>query len=161
MRRSDKEITDRNEIDRVFREAQVCRIGLVDGERAYIVPLSYGYDPAGTGTLHFHGAKEGHKLDLMRTGMSVAFEIDHQAEIVYRDEDVACTYGTHYESLMGYGSLSFPESIDEKSAALQAIMEHYTGRDAFEMPEQAVRAVNVFSITIEAVMGKRSPGTKR
>ena len=62
MRRAEKEITDRAQIDSIIQEAGVCRIGLVDGDEAYIVPMNFGY---ADGCLWFHCAKEGRKMDLV------------------------------------------------------------------------------------------------
>ena len=43
MRRKDREITERAEIEAILREAQVCRIALADDDGPYIVPMSFGY----------------------------------------------------------------------------------------------------------------------
>ena len=47
MRRSEREITNRTEIDAIIRSCQVCRVGLADGIEPYIVPMSFGYDGVG------------------------------------------------------------------------------------------------------------------
>jgi nitroimidazol reductase NimA-like FMN-containing flavoprotein (pyridoxamine 5'-phosphate oxidase superfamily) len=58
MRRKDREITDRAEIEAILNEAPVCRIGLAEGGEPYIVPMCFGYD----GTfLYLHSAPEASK----------------------------------------------------------------------------------------------------
>ena len=66
MRRSNREITDRNEILQVMERCDVCRLALNDGEYPYILPLNFGMEQAGEQIiLYFHGATEGKKLDLI------------------------------------------------------------------------------------------------
>ena len=63
MRKKNKEITDIDEIEGIIKKATCCRIGLVDGDEPYIVPLNFGYENS---TLYFHGASEGRKIDLIK-----------------------------------------------------------------------------------------------
>ncbi len=44
MRRHDKEISTRREIDEIIRAALVCRIAFANGDEPYVVPISFGYD---------------------------------------------------------------------------------------------------------------------
>ena len=46
MRRKEKEITDRREIDGIMRSCSVCRLGLARENVPYIIPVSFGYDGA-------------------------------------------------------------------------------------------------------------------
>ncbi len=59
MRRKEKEIADKSEIESIIRKSLVCRLGIVDAGLPYIVPLCFGYD---NGALFFHSAKEGRKI---------------------------------------------------------------------------------------------------
>jgi nitroimidazol reductase NimA-like FMN-containing flavoprotein (pyridoxamine 5'-phosphate oxidase superfamily) len=56
LRRTDKEITDKSEIESIIRKSLVCRLGLTDNARPYIVPLCFGYTD---NRLYFHSATEG------------------------------------------------------------------------------------------------------
>jgi len=42
MRRGDKAITDRRQIDEIIRGSLVCRLALVQDGRPYLVPLERG-----------------------------------------------------------------------------------------------------------------------
>ena len=65
MRRRDREITDREKMLEIVAECDCCRLGLVDNGEAYIVPMNFGFEDAGSAlTLYFHCAAEGRKLDL-------------------------------------------------------------------------------------------------
>jgi nitroimidazol reductase NimA-like FMN-containing flavoprotein (pyridoxamine 5'-phosphate oxidase superfamily) len=53
LRRAEKEITDKAEVEAVLTEAEVGRLGTsVDG-RPYVVPLNFAYEE---GKIFFHGA---------------------------------------------------------------------------------------------------------
>ena len=43
MRRKDREVSDQEEIQKIFDDCKVCRIGIVDEDGPYIVPMNYGY----------------------------------------------------------------------------------------------------------------------
>lgn len=42
MRRNEHELTDQERVEALIRSCQVCRPGVVDGDRPYIVPLNFG-----------------------------------------------------------------------------------------------------------------------
>ena len=64
MRRTDRQITDRSEIDRLLSEARYATIALAEGDRPYVVTLSCGFD-ASNNRLCFHVARSGRKLDII------------------------------------------------------------------------------------------------
>ena len=47
MRRSDREITDEQELLQVISECDVCRLALNDEEVPYILPLNFGEEVSG------------------------------------------------------------------------------------------------------------------
>ena len=51
MRRKDKEISDESGIRAIIKKAFVCRLGMVNGNKPYLVPLCFGYDD---NVLYFH-----------------------------------------------------------------------------------------------------------
>jgi len=73
MRRTEKEIENRAEIDSIIRRNQVCRVGLSEQGSPYVVPLCFGYDGE---SLYFHCAREGRKLDILRQNDKVCLETD-------------------------------------------------------------------------------------
>ena len=72
MRRKDREVTEMEEIQQIFDECKVCRIGIMDENGPYIVPVNYGYvREEGKVILYIHGAREGKKIDLIRKNANV------------------------------------------------------------------------------------------
>ena len=62
MRRKDKEIKDKFEIETIINRAEVCRIGLSDDNMPYVIPVNYGYR---NNCLYIHSASEGKKIDII------------------------------------------------------------------------------------------------
>lgn len=150
MRRSDKEIVDEAGIRAILEQATVCRLGLVDGDRPYVVPLCFGYRDD---VLYFHGASEGRKIDVLRRNPRVCFEFDLIGEPV--ESESACNWSMRYQSVIGFGEAVFVEGLEEKREALNVIMAHYS-KGAFEFPEKALSATSVFRVEIERMTAKQS-----
>jgi hypothetical protein len=151
MRRKDKEITDIKEIEGIIKKAIYCRIGLVDGDEPYIVPVCFGYE---RNALYFHSASEGRKVELMRKNNKVCFEIDTDVEVV-KPEEPSCDWTMKYRSVIGVGRAHILEGDEEKSYGLRLILKHYTGGD-FSFPKAELDSVLVARIDIESITGKKS-----
>lgn len=151
MRRAEKNIASRAEIDTVIRDCLVCRLALALNDEPYLVPVSFGYDGA---AIYFHTAPEGRKLTILAHNPRVCFEFERDVELV-RHPINACRWTLHYESVIGAGQVT--ELLDEadKLAGLNKIMEHYSGRE-WEMTTVAIDATRVWKIVIDEVSGKRS-----
>lgn len=150
MRRSDKQIKDKAEIEHIIHASTICRLALCDGDRPYIVPLSFGYRD---GILYFHSAQEGKKLDLLHRNPSVCFEFDLDCRVT-RSGDV-CNWGVVYRSVVGTGRATFIEDPEAKREALAVIVAQYGG-ESFDLPLASVNRTRVFAVTIEEVSGKQS-----
>ncbi|MFH1081040.1 MAG: pyridoxamine 5'-phosphate oxidase family protein [Pseudomonadota bacterium] len=150
MRRGEKEITDRAEIDSIIRRSQVCRLGLSDGGQPYVVPLCFGYDGK---DLYFHCAKEGRKLDVLRKNNRVCLEFDIVEGLVEAGQ--GCDWGIRYQSVIGFGSARLIEDAEEKKSALNLLMAQYSIR-TFSFPEATLSRTAVVKVVIETLTGKQS-----
>ena len=43
MRRKEKEITDRAEMEAILRRGEICRLAMANDNTPYVVALNYGY----------------------------------------------------------------------------------------------------------------------
>ena len=150
MRRKDKAIDELAEIEQIVRRSLVCRLGLSEKNRPYIVPLSFGFRD---GTLYFHSAPEGKKIEILRKNSKVCFEFDLDHEVVADKE--GCKWGMKYRSVIGFGKASIVQDIQEKKAGLNAIMEHYSGGTC-GYPEAAIHNTLVIKVEIKSMTGKKS-----
>jgi len=150
MRRTDKEITDRAEIEEILERGQVCHLGLVDNGLPYIVPVNYGYLD---GCLYVHSAREGRKIDIIRRNNVVSFNIYVDNGLV--KSGVACNWGMRYRSVMGMGTAALVDGREEKEQALRIIMRHYAGpAESFEASR--MNSLLIIKIQIDSLAGKKS-----
>ncbi len=150
MRRSDRELTDRADIDDVINRARICHLALCKNSVPYVVPMNYGY---ADGCLYFHSAIEGRKIDILRSNNTVSFAI-------YVDErlatsDVACKWSTRYKSVIGEGKAFLVEELQKKEAAMAIIMRHYSDQEFTFDPVQLNKAV-IIKVIIDSLSGKQS-----
>ena len=151
MRRRDKEICTREEIDAVIRAAEVCHLALARGNEPYLVPVSFGYDGK---ALYIHTAAKGRKIDFIEANNRVCFELEADVALV-RNEGEACEWTFSFQSVIGYGVIAELTRLDEKAHALNQIMRHYSGRE-WDIPGNRAATTRVWRIEIESVKGKRS-----
>lgn len=150
MRRTDKEITDRTEIDAIINQAQVCHLAMAQSNRPYIVPLNFGYED---GIIYIHSATEGMKLDIIRENQQVCIEFEVDIEVVSGDYGERCT--TKYRSAIAFGHASIVTDIDEKRHACDVLMHHYTDHNA-ACPDDILARTTIIRIDIESITGKQS-----
>ena len=147
MRRRDRERTDRAKMLEIVAECDCCRLGLVDNGEAYIVPMNFGFEDAGSAlTLYFHCAAEGRKLDLIGSGADVSFEMDCSHAL--RAADIACAFSYSYGCVMGRGHAAPVTDRDEKLHALGLIMRHYSGKADWSFDPRALERLTIIRLTV-------------
>jgi nitroimidazol reductase NimA-like FMN-containing flavoprotein (pyridoxamine 5'-phosphate oxidase superfamily) len=151
MRRRDREITSRAEIDAIIHSALVCRIALAVGNQPYVVPISIGYDGE---ALFIHTAKSGRKIEFIEANSRVCFELEGNVSLQVDDRD-ACNWTFAFESVIGYGTITELETNEDKARGLNQIMLHYSGHE-WDIDDAATSTTRVWRIDIESVTGKRS-----
>lgn len=150
MRRKEKEITDRSEIEAVIKKALVCRLAMADENGPYIVPLCFGFR---NNTLYFHSATHGKKLDILRNNPRICFEIEGDCGI--RSGDRACEFSMRYSSIIGFGTAEFVEEPGAKRDALDVIMAQYSD-GKFTYTESVIKKTAIIKVDIDAMTGKAS-----
>lgn len=153
MKRRDREIETREEMQYVLDTCKVIRIAMYDKDGIYILPMNFGYIYEGEKLVFYlHAALEGKKLDLLRENQKVGFELDCDHELI--EGRVACQYGFRYASIVGQGNADIVEDPQEKIKALSILMKCQTGKE-FEFNERLVSIVSVIKVTAEEYSGKR------
>jgi len=152
MRRQDREIQDRAQIDQIIDAAVVCRLGLCKDGIPYVVPISFGYDGQ---HIYFHGAAEGTKVDYMTANPRVCVEFEADVRLA-ADERSACGWSVSYRSVIGHGVVEEIADPDAKRHALNQIMKHYAGRENWAFDPGQLAQTRTWCITIEAITGKHS-----
>jgi len=150
MRRKDKEMDERAMIDSVIERAKVCHLGMCNDGIPYIVPMCFGYEG---NTIFLHCAKEGRKIEFLKSNSTVCFEFETDCEVKIGDKP--CSFSMKYRSVMGYGEASFVEDIDAKRKAFEIIMKQYA-QGSFTFPEEALESIAIIMIRVAEITGKKS-----
>lgn len=150
MRLFEYEIKDQTEIDDIIRSAKVCRLGMSVDDQPYVVPLCFGYE---AGSLFFHSAGEGKKLDMLEVNSNVCFEFDldpalHQA-------DKPCDWGMTYRSVIGFGTASIVDDLEVKRQGFDAIMRQYSD-GSFTYPDGELKGTSIIKVEILSMTGKKN-----
>lgn len=112
MRRKDREITGRENIEPIMQACKVCRVAMTGTDGwPYVIPMNFGYtwDEDGL-TLYFHGGVKGKKIDSLKADPRVCFELDCE-EGLTGEGDLACRYSYAFSSIVGYGKVEFAKWI--------------------------------------------------
>lgn len=154
MRRTDREITGREEILAVLRQCDCCRLGLCDGERPYVVPVNFGTaEENGRVVIYIHGASAGKKLELLRKNPNVCIEADRGHRLL--PAETACAFSMEYESVIGFGKAELLTS-EAAVEGLDAIMKQYAPEASGWTYDPAVlSSITVIRIPLDEMTGKR------
>lgn len=144
---------DNERIDRFILSCDTIRLGFLDPEGAYIVPLNFGFThEGGQRRFYFHSAKEGRKMDCLLRGGPVGFELDRTHEIT-GGADASC-WTALYESVIGTGTVQLIEEPGEKIRALDLIMLHYAGKGGWDYKEATLSRTALFRLDVAALSCK-------
>lgn len=132
----------------LLRRAEVLRLGIVDEDGPYVVPVNFGYED---GRIYVHGARSGRRVAAVADGARVCFEVD-EGEIV-RGE-TPCSFSARFRSVIGYGTARLVTSDAEKRRGLAVLMQHYGG-SADGIPPAKLAITSVLEIEIETIDGKQ------
>jgi len=151
MRRDDKQITNRLEIDEIIKKSDVCRLAFAKDNIPYITPVSFGYDGK---SIFVHTAKTGKKIEFIKENNLVCFEFDADVKTI-GDEEIPCKWTSAYRSVIGYGRIIELINHQEKVSAINQIMLHYSGKE-WDFEESMLKSVKLWKIEIEKISGKKS-----
>ena len=152
MRRREREITDRTEMESVLARATVIHLAMTDNGQPYVVPMNFGY--AG-GCLYLHCAREGRKVSILHRNPSVCFNLVTDEAILPGTEPAGCNFTSRYRSITGTGRLEFLEDDEAKRRGLDIIMAHYASGPFAYRPDVLIRTC-VCRIVIESMTGKKA-----
>ena len=120
-----------------------------DDDYPYAVPLSFAFE---NGTLYFHVAKSGHKLDAVRRHSKASFCV------IGKDEVVPAKYTTYFRSVIAFGKVRILEDTPEKRRVLNLLADKYSPDETTESRdaeiEKLINALYVLAMDIEHLTGK-------
>ncbi len=153
MRRKDREVTDGARINEMIRSCDCCRLGFKDGEGVYILPLNFGFEEKEEGRVfYFHSANEGKKIELIKAQPHVGFELDLKHKL--NSGETACSFSYGFQSVIGQGDIDFVNDKEEKLHAFELIMQHYSGKTDWDIPEAALASVAIIRLRVSELACK-------
>jgi len=150
MRRKDKEINDKEQIEQVIQNAEICRLAMADGDQPYVVPLNFGYRDE---TVYFHCATQGRKIDVLKANPKVCLEFTTDLELVRAEK--SCDWGQRFNCVLAFGQAHLLEDNDAKREALDVIMAHYGGKGG-DYSGGKLKITAVIAVKIDTMTGKGS-----
>ena len=182
MRNEKRKVTDEDELKAIVEACQTVRLGVIDEEGMFIVPMSFGYEwdaddaeafcstnanapaacsdaeePVAHLTLWLHSAGEGRKADAFRAnsagGAPVAIEMDCEDGVI--EGPYACKYSYAFRSIMGSGRIFAIENGEDKVYGLTKIMEHLAPGAPTAFGPGIIERVSVWRVEVDHLTGKR------
>ncbi|GHV30354.1 MFS transporter [Synergistales bacterium] len=151
MRRKDRLVTDRGWIDEILKRGTYLNLGLAASDGwPYIVPICYGYRD---NVIYLHGAAKGMKTDILAENRRACFQITDASEVVRNP--MPAEFSMKYRSVTGFGIVSAITDAQEKTDALNVIMDQYEGPH-IEVKMVEKMGVWVARLDIESVTGKNN-----
>lgn len=147
MRRAERACDSPEFLNAIFDEVEVMTVAFHCGEHPYPVPLNFVHID---GSLYFHCALEGRKLDCITHDSRVGFSIFRFLGI---DRAKATTC---YQSVCGTGTAEFVTDPALKQAALAALAAKYESKCTLPVPDTMLAATAVVRIVITSMTGKRN-----
>ena len=155
MTKRERQITDPQQIRDILDRGKVLHLGLCQDNMPYVVPMNYGYTmEGGKLTVYLHSAVKGKKLDMLRANPRVFFSLE--TDVLPFEGKLPCQYGMVYSSVMGRGTATIVEDVEEKMKAMSVLMKTQTGKD-FTFNEKLVSIVAVIRIDVEEYTAKHRP----
>ena len=115
-------ITSRPEMEKIISSCQVCYLAMSDNDGLpYVLPFNFGYDGE---YIWLHSGPAGKKMDILKSkpNVCIAFSTDH--ELYHQHEQVACSYGMKYKSVLVFGKVEWIDSAEKKIEGLNVIMKN-------------------------------------
>ncbi len=155
MRRKDKEITDKDEIEGLLSTCMVGRLGTCANGIPYITPMNFTYDREAS-RIYLHCANEGRKMDNIRANQNVCFEVEEVTSTLVKQP--TCASSVAYRSVILFGSIKILTDMAAKNDALQKLASKYAPQNPkAPFTDAMLNKTNVLEIEIREMTAKRSP----
>lgn len=151
MRRKDKEVLDQEILHQVINHSMVCRIGLVNDDRPYVIPISFGFDGK---NIYFHSALQGEKVEILKKNKNVCIEFEQDISIIKNEKP--CNWSARYLTVIVHGTADLVADPVKKRYGLSKILAHYGAGENHIFTDKELQSVLVYQITVKEITGKMS-----
>jgi len=156
------EIKSHDKIKEFLDQEHVGRISSIDANGfPQIIPMNFVFL---NDAVYIHSHVKGEKLDNVTQNNKVGFEVDRELEFLpsyFEDPHDASLADTLYISVVIKGIASFVTNREEKTLALNGLMEKYQPEgqyDPLSSDMKVLDAVTVIKVTSQTIHGKYKIG---
>lgn len=158
MRRKQCAVTDEEQVTKILERCRVGRLA-TNGKDGfpYVVPLNFVF---WQGSVYFHCAQKGEKMDNILRDPKVCFEVDIPLSYVGSECNPSlppCQVHQLYHSVIIRGRAELVDDIEEKVGALNAMMASHEERPGFneiQADMAGVKICSVVAVRIESITAK-------
>ena len=156
MRRPERELTDKETIAAILRQAPVGRIATVNQKGIPVIkPVNFLYLDR---KIYIHSSMKGEKIKDIKRGSPICFEVDEPIAYVMASQ-VACKASYYYRSIIVKGKAILVKDLNKKLKVLKKMMEKYQpeGNDG-GISVEILKKTAIIEILIEEITGKENLG---
>jgi nitroimidazol reductase NimA-like FMN-containing flavoprotein (pyridoxamine 5'-phosphate oxidase superfamily) len=156
MRHPERELKNRETMIALLERSPVGRLATVNPEGFPVIkPVNFLYLD---GRIYLHSSTKGEKIEDIRRGSPVCFEVDDPIAYVVAGAS-ACEASYYYRSIVIKGKAAFVGDRDKKMKILERMMEKYQPeRDDGEIPIEILEKTAVIEILVQEITGKENLG---
>lgn len=156
------QIKSYNKVKEFLNDEHVGRISSIDANGyPQIVPMNFVFL---NDAVYMHSHVRGEKLDNIKRNSKVGFEVDRELEFLpsyFEDPKNAALADTLYISIVIKGRASIIDDVNEKTIALNGLMQKYQPEGRYEPIRPDMRVLNsvaIIKIIPEVLHGKYKIG---
>jgi len=150
MENKKKEIKDEKIMGEVLAGAGFCRISMMDGDRPYTLPLTYGYKDK---CIYINSAPRGKKIEILSQNPEVQFEIDCGAGAKKGDK---ASKRTSCPSLVGRGTVEIISDTRGKQNGMEVILSQHGASDPTDFNPRDMDYLVILKLNISSLERKQS-----
>ena len=120
----------------IISRCDTIRIAMFDEPYQYNVPVKFGEEIIRDQLVYYiHTDYEGKKNDLLAKNPNIAFEMDCNHELYYRESNMSCNF--RYESVVGTGRVEIvlEEEKEKAKAEMQKMLDYVEKLDELDTSE--------------------------
>ena len=151
-RRKTTILTELKDIEPIIKSCNTCHIAMVDANNMpYLLPFNFGYHE---GVIYLHSDPNGRKMKVLKNNPNVSINFISDCELFHINENVACSYGMRYKSILVNGKVEFIDNNQEKIEAMNIFMAQYVSDKEFCYSDPAIANLCVFKVNVKDFSGK-------
>ena len=151
MEKSNQEIKDEQIMNEILGGSGLCRISMMDGDRPYTLPLTYGYKDK---SIYINSAPGGKKIELLSRNPKVQFEIECTKGRL--DGESVSKRPESCQSLVGHGRVEIISDTHGKRSGMEVIMSQHGSSDVSDLNPKDMEYLVILKLNIDSLQRKQS-----